>query len=277
MPEQNHCVECGAAIRRRAERCRKHAMPLIQRARVAAKESAGLAKMSGLLPIGRPFGRFTIQGQPFLRAARPGGKRRWWIAARCVCGTEKTVLCQNLLKGGSQSCGCRHREVAAQQKRTHGQSRTHLYRLWQTIVTRCYYAKHKKFHCYGGRGIKVCAEWREDFEAFRGWALANGYRHGLEIDRRNNDGDYCPENCRFITHARQQRNKRTNRTLEAFGESKCLMDWVEDLRCAVTKETLTSRLRYGWAAEAAIATPAMSRRECGLTRRRRATTLKPPP
>ena len=89
-------------------------------------------------------------------------------------------------------------------------SATKLYRLWESIKARCYNSKRKDYPNYGGRGITVCKEWF-CFDVFKNWALENGYNPGLEIDRINNDGIYCPDNCRFVTHSENNRNKRIRR------------------------------------------------------------------
>jgi hypothetical protein len=94
---------------------------------------------------------------------------------------------------------------------THGESRSLLHWRWQSMIARCENEKNKAFKNYGGRGIKVCPEWMASFSAFREWALANGYREDLEIDRRDNDGNYCPGNCRFVTRSVNDQNKRSSK------------------------------------------------------------------
>lgn len=109
---------------------------------------------------------------------------------------------------------------------------------------------------YFGRGIRVEPVW-EDFHTFCCWALANGAAPGLHLDRINNDGPYGPANCRFVSPTVNGRNKRTNRLVTAFGESRPLSAWAEDPRCVVTEDALRLRLsRFGWEPEAAITTPA---------------------
>lgn len=119
---------------------------------------------------------------------------------------------------------------------------------------RCSNPHRKEWPNYGGRGIRVCAEW-DDYAVFRDWALANGYEEGLDIDRQDNDSNYEPGNCHFITRSQNLRNKRNSRMLGVFGEIKSMADWAEDERCAVSYATLESRLRLGWAVQDALITP----------------------
>lgn len=256
----NRCVDCGRRIGGKPMRCRSCS-------HTHAVCTASLARILKQLPLGTKKGRWTVIGEPVFRCCRNGKKRRWLVPVRCECGIQKEVLCQNLLKGGSLSCSCYQDEV--RRKGKHGGSRSKLYSLWATMRSRCYYPKRKHFASYGGRGIRVCESWRESFVPFRDWAITNGWDPELELDRIDNNGPYCPENCRFITHKAQNRNKRTNRILEAFGERKCLIEWTEDPRCVVGKGTVAARVRYGWGLEQALTTPAMSRQQCGRTRRKR--------
>lgn len=87
-------------------------------------------------------------------------------------------------------------------------SKTKLYRVWESMKARCYNCKRKDYPNYGGRGIKVCVEWKRQYRDFQIWALENGYKTGLELDRIDNNGNYEPGNCRFVTHAKNNRNKR---------------------------------------------------------------------
>ncbi|MDI6789928.1 MAG: hypothetical protein QME44_04465 [Thermodesulfobacteriota bacterium] len=111
------------------------------------------------------------------------------------------------------------------------------------MKTRCYNDKEPCWKNYGGRGIKVCAEWQE-FVPFMKWALANGYRPGLEIDRRDNDGDYSPDNCRFVTTVVNMRNKRNNHPITIGGETRILAEWAEI--SGLHHTLVLYRLRDGW-------------------------------
>lgn len=148
---------------------------------------------------GRVFGRLTVIGE----ANQVGKHRR--LLCKCSCGVIKEMYLTSI-KAGALSCGCRQREIVT----THGQSRQKnpLYYAWVNMKSRCTDPNAKYFSDYGGRGIRVCPEWADSFEAFQTWALSNGYSQGLTLDRQNNDGDYSPDNCRWVDRTTQQRNRR---------------------------------------------------------------------
>lgn len=103
-----------------------------------------------------------------------------------------------------------------------------LYTLWQTMIHRCEDKKRAKYNDYGGRGISVCKEWH-DPNVFMDWAFENGYEEGLQIDRINNDGNYEPSNCRWVTLKENTRNRRNTVYLTINGETKCVSEWCETL------------------------------------------------
>lgn len=141
-------------------------------------------------------------------------------------------------------------------KPTHGDShpvRHPLFDAWRNMKARCSNANLAQFKDWGGRGITVCDEWENNYLAFKEWALANGFQEGLTLDRENNNGNYTPENCRWVTHKQNQRNTRTNKFVTAFGETKTLAEWSEDRRCKVKYTTLVKRVLKGWNHETAIA------------------------
>lgn len=137
----------------------------------------------------------------------------------------------------------------------HGLSKTPLYGVWKTMKSRCYNPTCEKYPIYGGKGIKVCEEWRNNFEAFSRWAVNNGHRMGLQLDRIDNAGDYTSENCRWVTPKEQQNNRTNTVYLTAFGETKSRSAWISDSRCVVARDTLIRRLRRGWSDERAISHP----------------------
>ena len=136
---------------------------------------------------------------------------------KCDCGNEVLVRHGNLQKGFTKSCGCYHKEKFGDINRKHDMAyKTDLYNVWKSMKDRCYREKCKSYKNYGGRGIKICDEWRDDFKAFYDWSIKNGYKSEktsggvniLSIDRINNDGDYEPNNCRWTTIDVQAKNKR---------------------------------------------------------------------
>lgn len=158
---------------------------------------------------GRRFGRLLVVS----RAANPRNKRKSHWLCRCECGTEKIVLGGSLTQGRSRSCGCLNREIVREMSTTHGaalagrQSRT--YRIWCAMKTRCYNPSVANWPLYGGRGIAVCERWRTSFPMFlRDMGEAPP---GRSIDRKDNDGNYEPGNCRWATRLEQNRNTRRTR------------------------------------------------------------------
>lgn len=144
------------------------------------------------------------------RAAN-AGKHPTWLC-RCDCGNEKIALSTNIVSGKVQSCGCLHKERASAATLTHGRQPKRLYDIWCSMRQRCRDPKCRSYSRYGGRGISICAEWKE-FEAFRDWSFANGYEESLSIDRIDNDGNYEPANCRWATMVMQARNSSNARAV----------------------------------------------------------------
>lgn len=144
-----------------------------------------------------------------------------------------------------------------------------LYGVWSAMIRRCENPNAKRYHDYGGRGIKMCHEWRNSFSSFETWALKNGYDETAPqgvctIDRIYNDGDYCPENCRFVSNKRQCNNKRNNRVITCDGETRTLQEWAEFL--GVQDCILRDRIfKLGWSTDRALKTPV---RHCKRTKYR---------
>ena len=110
---------------------------------------------------------------------------------------------------------------------SHKQSGTRLYQIWQGMKGRCYNPHDTRYDRYGGRGIIVCDEWRENFQAFYDWAVQNGYDETLTIDRIDNDGNYCPDNCRWSSKEEQARNRSSNINITIGNATKTLTEWCE--------------------------------------------------
>lgn len=136
--------------------------------------------------------------------------------------------------------------------KTHGGTGTRLYRIWKNMKARCYRKSAREYGNYGGRGISICEEWKDDFLSFRNWALSNGYKESLTIDRIDVNKDYKPSNCRWITNKEQQNNRRDNRIYEYDGKSLTLSQWSELL--GMNYKTLEKRIE-NWGVDRAIDTP----------------------
>lgn len=168
-------------------------------------------------------------------------RARWHCV--CECGNEKDVLQQNLTNGHVRSCGCIHSEVNKEKierynssigRESHHNTKSRLYRIWIGIKSRCFVQTASNYKNYGQRGISVCDEWVNSFSAFSKWAIQNGYNDSLTIDRINADGNYCPENCRWVTMSIQEFNKRisSRNTSGTTGVSfnKACNKWVAYIR-----------------------------------------------
>lgn len=126
-------------------------------------------------------------------------------------------------------------------------SQTNLYHVWSSMKDRCRNKNNKYYERYGGRGISICEQWKEDFEEFKKWSYENGYTEGLSIDRRDNDGNYTPDNCRWVDQTTQNRNKSNVVWIELEGEVKRLIEWAEELD--IKPSILHDRMRAGWEAK----------------------------
>ena len=134
-------------------------------------------------------------------------KRRFGIYKCGFCENEFRTQIFRVKSGETRSCGCYKKRRTSESHKTHGLGSTRLYTTWSDIKRRTLNPKHKSYQNYGGRGITICEEWL-DIHNFYNWALSNGYSDELSIDRIDNDGNYCPENCRWVTPTIQIRNQR---------------------------------------------------------------------
>ena len=169
------------------------------------------------IKVGDRFGNLVVIG-----TSEPRHKERTYIC-KCDCGNEKVIKSYNLFHGISTSCGCmKGAHIRESYLRTHNNKpfqNKDIVRLRQNMISRCYRKKCKSYKDYGGRGITICDEWLNDQDAFEKWCLENGWTKGLEIDRIDNEGNYTPQNCRFVTRRDNCNNRRTSRMITAFGET----------------------------------------------------------
>lgn len=213
------------------------------------------------LTSGKRFGRLTFTGLTYTKWQYNHLVR--FVEAVCDCGVVGEYRFDHLRSGDTQSCGCYRKEATRKRSSTHHLSNHKLYDVWQKMILRCYDKNDNAYHNYGGRGIEVWKDWREDFLSFYNWCVENGYKDGVSLDRVENDENYAPYNCRFATRAEQNRNTRANRYYTAFGETKCLWDWGKDERCKVTIWGLRTRMDRGWEGtfEEALTAPIAERKE----------------
>lgn len=202
---------------------------------------------------GLRFGRLTVIRETSERAADGG------IIWECLCDCGKTCfVCGNKLtrKGHSQkrSCGCLQEET--HHTKTHGESKSVLFHKWTGMKDRCYNSAAKNYKYYGGEGITVCDEWRNSYEAFRDWALSAGYESGLSLDRIDPHGNYCPDNCRWVSLEAQQRNKRSNINVEINGDTKTLAEWARIFNMPYPQ--VWARINHGWDPQRALTEPIRS-------------------
>ena len=199
--------------------------------------------------IGNRFGRLVVL-KSLPPSVSPSGKKRTRWLCQCECGAVTEVLQMNLVNGHTPSCGCLCKEVKINLNTTHGWSNTRLYRIWGHMRQRCSNPNAPRYDIYGGRGIKVCEDWKE-FQFFKDWSLSHGYSDDLTIDRIDNDGDYCPQNCRWTSVVDQANNRRTNVHIAYNGEKHTIAEWARILD--INTHTLRNRLRAGIPPEKAFA------------------------
>lgn len=182
----------------------------------------------------------------------PRGSTMW----RCVCdcGNEKLVRRDNLVYGAVKSCGCLTHRPAY--NRTHNKSKSKLYRKWVSMKRRCYDITSAGYKNYGGRGIEVCDEWKESFESFYDWAMKTRQDDTLTLERVDVNGNYCPENCTWITKAEQSNNRTSCIMITYNGKTQNLMQWCKELNLDY-KRTYNRMFKSHWSFDKAISTPVL--------------------
>lgn len=201
---------------------------------------------------GKKYGRLTA----IKRIESSLDVRPVWLF-QCECGNTHIARGADVRSGKIKSCGCLNREKAIGKlplmhaaATTHGQSRTSIYKIWYGMKGRCYTKSNTCYPRYGAKGITVCKEWLDDPEAFIKWALANGYKKGLSIDRIDGTKGYSPDNCRFITQSEQMRNISCNVKITRNGATKILADWAKET--GIHRDTIEARLKRGLTPEEAM-------------------------
>lgn len=183
---------------------------------------------------GQKFGRLTA-----IKYLGIEKHKAVWLC-KCECGNTVEVPSNSLTCNNTKSCGCLHHDMMLKRNTKHNKRNTRLYNIWANMKQRCYNENNTAYKNYGERGIDVCDEWKDDFMAFHNWAMDNCYNDNLTIDRIDNDGNYEPENCRWVDRNQQARNKRNNVNYTINGVTRCLKDWCKIQR--LNYGTVISRL-----------------------------------
>ena len=190
----------------------------------------------------------------------PNGQRQAQYLCKCNCGSNKDIVTRAMwIKNGhTKSCGCINGKGFK-----HNLTNTKLYRVWNEMKQRCFNPNCSTYDSYGGRGISVCDEWKNDFMLFREWAISLGYQDDAQrgvytIERIDNNGNYCPENCRLATMKEQAGNRRSNHFITINEETKTIKEWADCL--GINQKMIYSRIKNGWSEYDAVMTPKWKRR-----------------
>lgn len=193
--------------------------------------------------VGQRYGRLQVLADAPSEST-PQARR---VLARCDCGTERILNARSVRRGNTQSCGCLQPARAT----SHGLDAHPLCAVWRAMRGRCYHRSQRSYRYYGARGIRVCDQWRHSPEQFIEWAEQHGWQPGLQIDRIDVDGDYSPENCRFVTARENTNNTRANRVITVDGVAFTLAEAAR--KYGIPYATLQQRItRLGWAPERAV-------------------------
>lgn len=190
---------------------------------------------------GKKFGRLTVLGIDEEKTKEKG--KAYWFC-KCDCGNVVTVKGQSLTIGDTKSCGCYNREVAKQKcinRSTHKKSHSRLYCIYYNMKNRCANPNHPRYKNYGARGITICEEWSKDFMTFYNWAMANGYKDNLSIDRIDNNSGYSPDNCRWVDVTVQNNNTRRSLFIVIEGVKHTLKQWYKIYNPDIGYDSLRER------------------------------------
>jgi hypothetical protein len=183
-----------------------------------------------------------------------GGKVRWICQCDCEDKTIQTVQANHIRDGKSLQCQkCAHK-ITGSHNSTHRETDSRLYNIWSSMKGRCNNPNDQAYERYGQRGISVCFDWNNSYENFRDWALSHGYKNTLSIDRIDNNGNYCPENCKWATEVEQANNRSNNRYITYNNQTHTLTEWekITGLKRGVIAKRID---KHGWSIEKALTTP----------------------
>lgn len=198
--------------------------------------------------IGKRFNRLKV-----IQFIKSKPKNKW--LCQCDCGNTAISTGYKLKSGHTKSCGCIRTEKFKSRVTKHGISASHpkIYHAYMDMMARCYNPDLKNFHRYGGRGIMVCEEWKTNLESFLNWSLQNGFEENLSLDRIQNDGNYEPNNCRWIPQLKQAQNRSTTVFIEHNGIKESMA--ATGRRYGITPQAIKFRLAKGWSVKDALESP----------------------
>lgn len=199
---------------------------------------------------GQKFGRLTV-----IKEVKTNSKLRYWLC-KCNCGNEKIVRQSSLRDGTTKSCGCLTKELLSKKSYKHGLTNSKLYWILHSMKQRCYNLNDSHSKYYGNKNIKICDEWLDKENGiinFYNWAMANGYKEGLSIDRIDSNGNYCPENCRWVDGYAQHNNTSYNKYITYNNETHTIAEWCRKLN--LDYHRTVCRLLNGWSVERTFTEP----------------------
>lgn len=185
-----------------------------------------------------PNKKFDLTGQKFGRltvvefAGVNKNTRNYYWYCKCDCGNPEKlkISSANLKNGATKSCGCLQKERASEANKKHGDSKTKLFMVWSDMRHRCNNPKHHAYRWYGGKGIKVCEEWDNNYVLFKKWAYSSGYKEGLTIDRKDADKNYCPENCCWASRQQQSSHLSSCNCFEFFNKKYYVSQFCREMK-----------------------------------------------
>ena len=204
--------------------------------------------------IGERFGRLTIVEEKEPKLYKPRTYARIFLC-KCDCGNMVVASYTNLKAGNVRSCGCLKKDCGKGilSNESQNQDKLRLHMIWQSMKNRCSANSGRHYKNYKLRGISVCEEWKNDFNAFYEWAINNGYYPTLSIDRIDGTKGYSPENCRWATAKMQANNIKTNVIITYNGESHTIPEWSQITN--IPSYVIRNRRNYGWNVERTLTTP----------------------
>lgn len=213
-----------------------------------------MVKKSHPLKIGQKFGKLTVLNLEYIKEIQDKNgsiRKREYYKCLCECGNPTIVLKYQLTSGKTKSCGCINKEWAKTLRPIiHGKSKTRLYRIWANMHDRCMRKKCPAYKDYGGRGIAICNDWLKEFSNFYNWAMNNGYKNFLSLDRIDFNGNYEPSNCRWVNAKTQNRNSRQCVYYEYQGK-KYTRGELSELS-GLSYDVIRYRLNHNWDIETAL-------------------------